>query len=170
MLRFNVGRMDNSLHPREELPLNRPIISLTFLIIGVMVVNIRGAGTNAADEAAIRKLIAAADQAGTSQVPRLPDAIFWSGAYKRPIVGSEKGILGDPSNVENRVSQTSKTAPQRIVVADSRDLAYEYSTGTLEYDLKNGQHKKTERALLRVWQKQNGEWKQAAVFLRPFDE
>ena len=152
--------------------MNRRFIGPGVLIIGVMAVNIRGAGTNAADEAAIRKLIATADQVSSSitGISRLPNGIFWSGAIKRPIVGSQKGIPMDPSDAPNRVSQKTRMEPQRIVVADSRDLAYEYSTGTLEYDLANGDHKTKEVALLRVWQKQSGQWKQTALFSRAFDE
>jgi len=55
-------------------------------------------------------------------------------------VGSEKGErLSDPE-VQDRIpgSQKTKTEVLRIVVADSRDLAYEYSKGTLEFDMKDG--------------------------------
>ena len=48
------------------------------------------AGNNATEEAAIRKLIAAADNTSTPP-PRMSDAVFWSGAYKKPVIGEEKG-------------------------------------------------------------------------------
>jgi hypothetical protein len=39
----------------------------------------------------------------------------------------------------------------------------------VEYDLKSGEHIRFDRGILRVWQKQNGEWKGAAQFARPYD-
>jgi hypothetical protein len=75
------------------------------------------------------------------------------------------------SSVPNRVPghTTIRTKPLRIVIADSRDLAYEYGKVVTEFDLKSGEHVKLEAGLLRVWQKQAGEWKEAAVFTRPYD-
>jgi DNA invertase Pin-like site-specific DNA recombinase len=60
---------------------------------------------------------------------------------------------------ENRVpgSEERKTEVMRIVIADSRELAYEYSKGAFEYDLKNGKHVSFGRGILRVWQKQGGD-------------
>ena len=67
-------------------------------------------------------------------------------------------------------SQKGKTDVQRIVIADSKDLAYEYSKFTLTFDTKDGKHFNFDGGTLRVWQKQGGEWKIAAMFLRPYDE
>ena len=142
---------------------------VTGIMVGVLVVALssgaRGAGNNASEQAAIRKLIAADDR--REAVPRISDDIFWSGAYKRPRVSPEKP---DPS-VTNRVpgSEKSHTEVIRIIVADSADLAYEYSKSTLEFDRKSGEHVKFDTGLLRVWQKQDGVWKQAAVFAFPYD-
>jgi ketosteroid isomerase-like protein len=47
----------------------------------------------------------------------------------------------------------------RIVVADSGDLAYEYATGSGTITLKDGSTRKIENATIRVWQKNQGEWK-----------
>jgi ketosteroid isomerase-like protein len=101
----------------------------------------------------------------------LPEAVLWSGAYKRPQVGNEKSTpRNNPHGIANRVpgSQKQKTEPIRIVIADSGDLAYEYSKFTLEFDLKSGQHYSTEGGVLRVWQNQGGEWKLAAWFNHPY--
>ena len=134
---------------------------------------VRGAGTNAADEAAIRKLIAAGDQKGGT-LPQMSDTVFWSGAYMRPAVAPEKGQprTGGEGSLPDRVpgTQKSKTEVIRIVVADSRDLAYEYSKATLEFDLKSGKHMSVDTGILRVWQKQGGEWKEAAVFNHRYDQ
>jgi hypothetical protein len=104
--------------------------------------------------------------------PSTGDLIFWSGAYKRLIVGNEKGeFVPGECGVQGRVpkSQKSTTDPVRIVVSDSHDLAYEYSKGTLQLETKEGKHQNIERGILRVWQKVAGEWKEAAVFARPYD-
>jgi hypothetical protein len=132
--------------------------------------NVRGAGSNAAEEAAIRKAIAALGQrqpGGSAPSPYLPDRIFWSGAYKRPVVGAERAKpRSGPGAVENRVPglQKNKTEVIRIVVADGRDLAY-----TLEFDVKSGEQFSLDTGVLRVWQKQGGDWKIAAVFVRSYE-
>jgi hypothetical protein len=142
------------------------IAVLTVGLFAVTSSGVRGAGTNAADEAAIRKLITAGDQ-GTAMRP-MPDRIFWSGAYKRPRIAPEKGdprtdvAGGMPDRVPG--TQKSKTDVIRIVIADSRDLAYEYSKATADFDVKSGGHMSFETGALRVWQKQGGEWKVAANF------
>lgn len=143
------------------------IAASAVLCLGLAVSGVRGAGSNAAEEAAIRKLITS-----SATPPRLADHVFWSGAYPRPSVGDEKvEPFGGPGGIENRVpgSQRSMTLPIRIIVADSKDLAYEYSKSTLEFDLKAGGHRKVETGILRVWQKQDGTWKEAASFIRPYD-
>jgi len=78
---------------------------------------------------------------------------------------------GVECNVANRVpgSGRLRTEPVRIVISQSRDLAYEYSKFTFEFDRKDGVHVSFTAGLLRVWQKQDVEWKQAAVFARPYD-
>jgi hypothetical protein len=146
---------------------------ITAMMVGLVAItssDVRGAGKNAAEEAAIRKQIAAYDM-GTRGLG-LPEQVFWSGAYKRPIVGNEKGEPAEGGNsIPNRVpgSQKNKTEVIRIVVADSGDLAYEYSKSTLEFDLKSGEHQSAMTGLLRVWQKQNGDWRIAAFFARAYD-
>jgi ketosteroid isomerase-like protein len=50
------------------------------------------------------------------------------------------------------------------VIGESGDLAYEYSDGMLEFDLKAGGHVTSPNSTLRVWQKQDGQWKMAASF------
>jgi hypothetical protein len=128
-----------------------------------------------ADEAAIRKQIQALDTRtpGSSPGIILPDQVFWSGAYKRPIVRPQRPEphTGRPGAIENRVpeSMKSKTEPIRIVISESGDLAYEYSKSTLEFDMKTGGHMVLETGTLRVWQKRDGEWKSAAHFNFPYD-
>jgi len=133
----------------------------------------RGAGTNAAEEAAIRKAIVAVDGQGSQNRPVMQDMVFWSGAFKKPTVGNEKGEPRSvPRGIEQRVpgSEKHKTEVIRIVVADSHDLAYEYSKSTIEFDLKSGEHTSFDSGVLRVWQKDGGEWKTAAMFARPYEQ
>lgn len=155
----------------------RQLVVMVSATIGFFAIGLSGgrsAGSNAEEEAAIRKVIAALDEKGRTPNVSLPDAIVWSGAYKKPIIVSNEKAeprIGEGS-IGERVpnSQKSKTEPIRIVVADSHDLAYEYSKFTLEFDIKSGKHANFDGGLLRVWQKQGGEWKQAAVFMRPYSE
>jgi ketosteroid isomerase-like protein len=116
-----------------------------------------------ADEAAIRAAIT------EGKMPHTDDWIFWSGAYKRPFVGSEKGELFSPDAI--RKNQVHKLDIQRIEVSASGDLAYEFSYGATEYDLDGPpmRHVAFKNAILRVWKKVNGEWKIAAEFARPLD-
>ena len=132
------------------------------------------AGTNAAEEAAIRKAISAVEAGrGRLQQYAMPDMVYFTGAMKRPTVGGEPSQpIEGPEAPANRVpgSQTIHEEIIRIVVAESRDLAYEYSKGTLTYDLKTGEHRTGETGVLRVWQKQSGEWKVAAMFVHPYQQ
>jgi hypothetical protein len=148
--------------------------ALTAGLFTLVLSNLSGAGSNTDEEAAIRKLIAVHDQkggGGLEGVPQLADRVIWTGSAKRPMVGDEKEVLLSTSSVPNRVpgSTTIRTEPIRIVIAESRDLAYEYGKVTTEFDLKSGEHVRLEAGLLRVWQKQDGNWKEAAVFTRPYD-
>lgn len=153
----------------------RPHCSLTAAAIGAIAMTcstLCAADTKAADEAAIRKQIEAADnrKPGTAH----PDQVFWSGAYKRPAIRPEKPEprTGGKNNLENRVAEShkSRTEPVRIVISESGDLAYEYSKVTLEFDLKSGEHTVLHSGLLRVWQKRDGQWKSAAHFSFPYDQ
>jgi hypothetical protein len=146
-------------------------IALSSLIAAAIlfVSMLRGAGSNAAEEVAIRKIIASAP---SGRLAYVADVIEWSGATLRPVVGKDQPAFSPGAgSVPNRVPGSTKAtdSPIRIVVADSRDLAYEYGKGTVEYDLKGGKPVKFETGYLRVWQKQAGAWKVAAQFTRPLD-
>jgi len=69
---------------------------------------------------------------------------------------------------EQAAPPSVKHTPVRIVVADSGDLAYEYEAITLTTTLKAGGTRAVEAAGLRVWQKDQGQWKVAASFAAPF--
>ena len=130
----------------------------------LMTQSVQAADTKA-DEAAIRAA-ATGEHAGSTD-----DAIFWSGAYKRPFILPHTGELFPEDEAGTRTNVKISTDVQRIEVAASGDLAYEFSYGTLEYDqvATPPKHMAFKVGLLRVWKKVNGEWKMAATFARPLD-
>jgi ketosteroid isomerase-like protein len=118
-----------------------------------------------ADEAAIRAA------AQSEHAKSTEDAIFWSGAYKRPFILPQKGELFPEDDFGTRNNMKTTVDVQRVEVAASGDLAYEFSLGSLEYDQAGTppKHLAFKVGLLRVWKKANGEWKIAATFARPLD-
>jgi hypothetical protein len=120
------------------------------------------------DERQIRDLI---ERYGKGEsIPRTADVVFWSGAFKRPIVGSERGEeIPSDRQPSARIpgSERNKTTPVRIEIAKSGDLAYEFSNSILSYDLKSGEKQSGPTSILRVWMKEGGQWKVAAWFARP---
>jgi hypothetical protein len=125
------------------------------------------AGGLKADEDQIRALIAKP----STEIPRTADSVFWSGPLPRPVVGNASA--GPNAEFDKRVAGSfkSKVDVRRLVVAKSGDLAYEFSNFSAEYLLKD---RPTEPqiftgSLLRVWKKEDGQWKEAARFQRPHD-
>jgi ketosteroid isomerase-like protein len=121
-----------------------------------------------AEEAAIRTLVNRPDHP-----PRTDDAIFWSGAYPRPIIGgldtaSVKPLPG--ARMEQRQNIKTTTDIVRLEVAAAGDMAYEFSHFTLSYDLADTkEHVSFAGSALRVWKKVNGQWRVAAAFMRPHE-
>lgn len=126
------------------------------------------AGTTAsADEQAIRTLVQQQNE-GKAVIKSTDDRVFVSGPFPRPYIGQ-----GTPES--QRISDSLRTARSNVVtrqnivrleVAQAGDMAYEYGTGTLEFDEKNNNHIKGETAYLRVWKKVGGTWIVAAYFAR----
>jgi hypothetical protein len=118
-----------------------------------------------AEEAAIRSLIQT-----NRNPPFAQKNVRWSGAYKRPVQSPDKGELFKEDSIQKRKNQKSSTKVERIEVAAAGDMAWEFSTGTLEFDLEgSSEHLKFETGTLRVWKKEDGQWKVAASFIRPLD-
>ena len=129
------------------------------------------------EEKVIRDLIAASDTG--KAIPSTTDRIFWSGPYRRPVIGSEKpepigtpagGAPTDPNLGRVPGSQKLKTQVVRLEVAKSGEMAWEFSNAELSFDLTNGQHIVAPISILRTWRKDNGQWKTAAAFMRPHDQ
>ncbi len=136
------------------------------------------AQTPSADERAIRDLIARYDRG--ESVPRTDDVIVWTGEFKRPTIGSQQSepLPADqrpssaraPGAASERVPNSRRrvTTPVRIEIAQSGDLAYEFSNSEVVFDLQNGERETAVPAsVLRVWKKDRWQWKLAAMFARP---
>ena len=139
--------------------------------IGVLVAlsGLIGAQTATSDEQQIRDAIARIND-GTGQGLATKDSIFWSAAIKRPVIGSAQGEeVPTDRRLSLRVpgSQRSKTTPVRIEIAQSGDMAYEFSNNMLSFELKDGKKEFFPTSILRVWKKEVGQWKIAAHFSRP---
>lgn len=120
------------------------------------------------DEIAIRALIRKQDEGGA--VGRTRNFVFSSGATPRPLLGRalqafEKG-RGEKMRA-SRPNAATRTIVRRIVVAGSRDLAYEFSDFRTEWDDAGGARTGLSGSILRVWKKVGGEWMQEALFAKP---
>jgi ketosteroid isomerase-like protein len=102
-------------------------------------------------------------------LPLTDDAIFASGAFPNVMIGKEALEARDraQSNPDTRREnyQVHSTI-MRLEVAEGGQMAYDYSTFHLSFDLKK-EHRELDGSSLRVWKKVNGEWKVAAMFARP---
>lgn len=119
------------------------------------------------DEKAIREAVARLD--AENRAEQTPDAIFWSGAYKRPAVrGVNTAELTTRSQAAKRGATKVKTTIRRIEISQSRDMAYEFSDGDVVARELDASGKEGDRrfanSTLRVWKKVDGQWKVAASF------
>jgi hypothetical protein len=73
--------------------------------------------------------------------------------------------------VSKRKNEKQSVKVERLEVAASGDMAWEFSYGKLDYDVDETplRHVTIDQGILRVWKKVGGQWKRAAVFLRPLD-
>lgn len=100
------------------------------------------------------------------------DSFFWSGAFDKPLIGKaqQDAARQKAEKDEPRKNELSGDHPQRIVVTNSGDMAYEYGTGKLSYDeVKTGKHVAFQTAYLRVWKSANGECRVAAFLVMPIE-
>ena len=146
--------------------MNRAFATLAIL----MVVSSASTAQSNSEEKAIRDLIAKED-AG-QRAAETTDSVFFSGALKRPRVGRDtKAEIFD--DVKNRTGQKVKTSIQRIDIAKSGDMAYEFSDAELTIEEKGPDGKPRSNTFmtsrLRVWKKVGGQWLVAAQFARPHD-
>jgi hypothetical protein len=125
------------------------------------------------DETAIRELIARYDRG--ERFPTTTDLVQYSSAYKKP---AKRGGPPPEEVPSDRMpsdrkpgSQRNHTTPERIEIAKSGDLAYEFSNGNVTFEMKDGRKVELPLSLLRVWRKEEGQWKAAAWFsVRHYEE
>jgi len=126
---------------------------------------------HAADLARIREL-ATTGRHSFSGGHYADSAIFWSGAYARPLIGRKDTAIAValPGNRpgERRIASNIVTV-RRIEIAQAGDMAYEFSDYTIsEVMTSNNQQRTFSGSLLRVWRKIDGDWKIVAGFMHPF--
>jgi len=100
------------------------------------------------------------------------DAFFWSGAYDKPLIGSAESEQAYKKLQidEPRKNEVMEQHTQKIVVAKSGDMAYEYGTGEMSFDdVKTGKHVSFQNAYLRVWKSVDGDCRVAATMIRPIE-
>ena len=60
---------------------------------------------------------------------------------------------------------------ERLVIASSGDVAYEYGTFNLNFDtVPDNKHIDHDGGYLRTWRKENGQWVADIAFMRPFGD
>jgi hypothetical protein len=126
-------------------------LRLTFwILIPVFMLGQNQPADRNADEAAIRDLIA-----HPQQIKHTEDSIFWSGAFPRPRVGSQHVEPFPAAQMGKRNNERDTLSPERIEVAGSGDMAYEFSYGKVEFDLEgqSTRHVAFDMASLHVWKK-----------------
>jgi hypothetical protein len=166
--------MSNGNSPMTSTRRGRVVVATLGLALALIVTAASGLQAQQdADEKAIRDAVARWD--AENRVPQTADAIFWSGAYKRPAVrGQSTSELTARSQAAKRESSKQVTTIRRIEISQSRDMAYEFSDGEvvareLDASGKMGDRRFT-NSWLRVWKKVNGQWQVAAAFARPHTE
>ena len=97
------------------------------------------------------------------------DLYFFSGALDKPVVGTvatEKASA--PVAARRKDEKHDPLHPDRIVVAASSDMAYEYGTAHMSYTERDtGKLIDFTAAYLRVWKAEGGSCKLAAEMFQP---
>jgi hypothetical protein len=93
----------------------------------------------------------------------VPTNVRWS--VRGLVNHSRKLTLG------KRINRKNTAKVERVEVAASGDMAWEFSCGEAEYDVDETPSRcvSFETGILRVWKKVDGRWKMAAAFTRPLD-
>jgi len=146
---------------------NLTISSLLIFLFSVTAVAQSGPCT----EQGIRTAIAVATQSRADFRANFvaDDVYFFSGALEKPVVGkSEREKAGERVAASRENQKWGDDKPDRIVVAPSGDMAYEYGTKRLSFDEKEtGKHADFTDAYLRVWKNAGGSCKVVAEMAQP---
>lgn len=97
------------------------------------------------------------------------DMYFFSAALERPVVGTAAiDNAGGRISADREKESYGQLKPDRIVVAPSGDMAYEYGTENIKFDeRKSGKHFDFTAAYLRVWKAVDGSCRVAAQMQQP---
>lgn len=117
------------------------------------------------DEQQIRNLIKTENDGGGA--PKVTDdAFYWPGIIDNPVVGKQNWEAKSKELRQARPGTKFNRVPERLVVSESKDLAYEYGYQTTSWDKAEGGRAETKGYYLRVWRKVNGEWLLEGFFAR----
>jgi hypothetical protein len=140
---------------------------LAFGLVMLYPVSVRAQVGHSDDAATIRAL------SSQERPPRASTAIFWSGAYPKPILGQSHSAFraAQAARFATRQNQSSTHETIRLEIASAGDMAYEFFNFTLSFDnsVTKG-HVSFPGSGLRVWKKNNGRWEIVADMVRPWDQ
>jgi ketosteroid isomerase-like protein len=139
------------------------ICTLVFFLAAPIAVMAQG---SACSEQAIR------DAVQNRTIKYTDDNFFWSDAYDKPMIGkaeheeARKKVEAE----EPRNNEVDADHPQRVVVSQSGDMAYEYGGGEISFhEQKTGKHVSFQVGYLRVWKSVDGQCKVAATMVKPIE-
>lgn len=161
-----------SKNKQEIKKMNRLLITIILSALALCGTAAAQAQSGKSDEQILRDLISRADK-DPNAVKRSDDAIFVSGAFPRPIVGREQWNAMRSKRdgmTKTRINEMQKTELVRLVISESKDMAYDFGNFTVDYDTADKQHVTFNGSYLRVWRKIKGEWKSEAFFARPNED
>jgi hypothetical protein len=117
------------------------------------------------------KVIKAAESSNYKNVAT-DDMYFFSGALDKPVVGiSAREKAGVPIAAARKNEKSESSKADRIVIAPSGDMAYEYGSDHVSFDdSKDGKHIEFTAAYLKVWKAVGDKCKLAAQMSAPEDE
>lgn len=121
------------------------------------------------DEQKIRDLVRLADERKQA-IETTEDAIYVTGPLPRPAIGKKDREQFKPIQDEiakNRPNQKRESEIVRLVVSESKDMAYEFGNHKITWDAPDKSRTGFEGSYLRVWRKVGGVWKVDAFFARP---
>ena len=101
----------------------------------------------------------------------MDDMYFFNSVVRKPIIG--KAALQQAqgkAEAQRKNERPNPEIPDKIVISESADMAYEYGTTHVEFDdTSSGKHQQLEVAYLRVWRAAGGACKIAATMMQPED-
>lgn len=125
------------------------------------------------DETTIRELVAQYGDPSSPVVLRLTNnSVYVSETYAQPILGGqlshEDRKIRDEIR-QQRLNYAVDTQIERLEVAQSGDMAYEYGTTETSWDQPGRNRTSQFSTYVRVWRKIAGEWQVDVQFSRPND-